>query len=570
MPAIRVVEPDRSWTLPGADTAWMLLPMTEPRTAGDRRPRRPRRRRRRDGENGADVVRAPRRLDLERPKDEALEPAERREMERHLGFLRRWKGALRLSLNATEDLVVNGTRPIPDRGFCRHLLAKVDRTTVQRALQREPLASSPEQRAELLAGVVRLDPDPSLLLEYLAALSASDRRREAAQGFAFTVDRLDFARMGSTQLTQLLGVVKSTFHGPDQVRALFGLLENQSFVRALDTLPEEHRRDELLPALFVLHQVVARGASAPAPDEDDRHLKLGLGHLLDAPAELLASYPEPVRLRLVELASRYPGEERFAGPLRALINTLPADDLETARLRERRAEDLIRGGDLDEARRLVGKLARAEVRGGPFTRRQAALSWAPLGRVLVKPGPAEGLREGFWPEENVFVLVREGRPDDAGRLPREARLQNELVHPLVLPLAFHELSADGRPYVVSAGLARPGARFSGRSASETLLLLQDLTELLVYLAAAGVALPDLAEPRFVTGPERRTLLGDLSFAARVAPGEAESTHAALLSALARARLAALPEPPPLTSRLERTLPLPALHRELVRARLALR
>lgn len=491
-------------------------------------------------------------------------------MDQHLAFLRRWKGALRLSLNSTEDLVVNGVRPIPDRGFCRHLLAKVDRASVQRAIAREPLVSSPEQRAELLAGVVRLDPDPSLLLEYLGALSASDRRREAARGFSFTVDRLDFEKMGSVQLGQLLLVVKSTFDGPDQARALFGLFENPSFVRALDTLPEEQMKDELLPSLFALHQVVSRGRPGPSEEGDDRRLKAGLLHILNAPAEILGSYPEAMRVRLVELASRYPSEESFVAPLRALLNTLPAKDEESDRLREKRAEDLIRAQDLGEARRLVEKLARAEERGGPFTRRRAALSWPALGRVLVKPGPSEGLKEGFWPEENAFVLVREGRPDDAGRFQSEARLHNELLHPFVLPLSFHDLAPDGRPYIVLAGLARRSGGLFDRSLQDTLQLLQDLVELLGHLATSGILLPDLAEHRFVLGPDRRVLLGDSSLCVRRDAGEVSTTHATLLRALARAKLTRVAPDHPLSSKLERSLPLPVLHRELIRARLALR
>lgn len=553
--------------MPPERGAWMLLLMTEARSSSPKRRRRRGRGQRRDG---ASVVQAPRALDLERPKDEALSPAERREMEQHLAFLRRYKGALRLSLNATEDLVVNGIRPIPDRGFCRHLLAKVDRASVQKALQREPLSTSPEQRAELLAGVVRLDPDPTLLLEYLGALSASDRRREAAQGFAFTVDRLDFQRMGSTQLVQLLQVVKTTFSGPDQVRALFGLFENPSFVTALDALPEGQRKDDLLPSLFVLHQVVAGGKPIPAEDDDDRRLKLGLGHILDAPAEVLASYPEPVRMKLVELAGRYPGEERFVAPLRSLLNTLSAGDEETVRLREKRAEDLIRAGDLEEARRLVGKLAKAEDRGGPYTRRYTALAWPALGRVLVKPGPSEGLQESFWPEENAFVLVRQGRPDDAARFQREARLQKELFHPLILPLAFHDLAPDGRPYLVLCGLARRSGGLYARGWADGLLLLQDLTELMMHLAASGVKLPDLAEARFLLGSDRRVVLADLSFATREAPTEAASVHASLLCTLARSWVPASEAAQPLRAKLERTLPLPVLHHEFVRARLALR
>src|SRR5262245_4997992 len=66
------------------------------------------------------------------PSD-TLSPAEVAEMRQHLAFLRSYREALRLKLNATEDLLVNGQRPPTDRGVVRHLLAKVDRAAIDAA-----------------------------------------------------------------------------------------------------------------------------------------------------------------------------------------------------------------------------------------------------------------------------------------------------------------------------------------------------------------------------------------------------------------------------------------------------
>jgi hypothetical protein len=71
---------------------------------------------------------------------EPLTPDEVVEMRQHLAFLREHKEALRLRLNAAEDLLVNGRRDPSDRGVCHHLLGKVDRALIEAAVGREPRA----------------------------------------------------------------------------------------------------------------------------------------------------------------------------------------------------------------------------------------------------------------------------------------------------------------------------------------------------------------------------------------------------------------------------------------------
>src|SRR5262249_9756738 len=102
---------------------------------------------------------------------DTLDPAEVVEMKQHLAFLRRYKELLRLKLNATEDLLVNGQREPSERGVCRHLLGKVDRAVLDAAIAREPLHSDPVARARMLAGAVRLTADIGVLLAYLESLA---------------------------------------------------------------------------------------------------------------------------------------------------------------------------------------------------------------------------------------------------------------------------------------------------------------------------------------------------------------------------------------------------------------
>jgi len=54
------------------------------------------------------------------PASDVLTSAETAEMKQHLSFLRRYKEAFRLKLNAAEDLLVNGQREPRERGVCRH------------------------------------------------------------------------------------------------------------------------------------------------------------------------------------------------------------------------------------------------------------------------------------------------------------------------------------------------------------------------------------------------------------------------------------------------------------------
>src|SRR5215813_12405561 len=149
--------------------------------------RRKRRRRRRASDRasrpsqpaGLTAISEPRRLDLDRPVTEPLSPDEAREMAGHLLFLRTYKKQLGLSLNAAEDLLINGDREPSDRGICKHLLSKIDRRVVDKVLARDAMKTDPRMRARFLAGIVRLNRDVSFLIWYLQALAEVTDKREA-------------------------------------------------------------------------------------------------------------------------------------------------------------------------------------------------------------------------------------------------------------------------------------------------------------------------------------------------------------------------------------------------------
>jgi hypothetical protein len=125
------------------------------------------------------------------PVSDPLSPEEIVEMREHLDFLREYKDALRLRLNAAEDLMVNGRREPSDRGVCRHLLGKVDRTVIEGAVGREPMKSNV---AGALAHARGRDPRPPTS----ACCSRTSRRslpalaRRGRRGLRRVVRRIDF------------------------------------------------------------------------------------------------------------------------------------------------------------------------------------------------------------------------------------------------------------------------------------------------------------------------------------------------------------------------------------------
>src|SRR5688500_15822595 len=64
------------------------------------------------------------------PVDAPLTPQEAARMKEHFRFLREHRHTLKLRVNATEDLLLNGSREPTHRGVCQHLLDKVERARV--------------------------------------------------------------------------------------------------------------------------------------------------------------------------------------------------------------------------------------------------------------------------------------------------------------------------------------------------------------------------------------------------------------------------------------------------------
>src|SRR5438093_3510064 len=261
------------------------MPPGPPRQAGHRR----RRRRGRDRgpapvATAAPIVPEVSRLAAAGPAD-TLDSAEVVEMKQHLGFLRRYKDILRLKLNATEDLLVNGQREPTERGICRHLLGKVDRAVIDAALAREPLRSDAAARARMLAGAVRLTADVGVLIAYLESLAHVRSRAEAAQAFGEVVARIDFTSLSATRVARLLQILVETFVDHERVQALFNLLGSPAFRTAFDAasdvLPTDAAR--VCAPLRAVHRRLVEGLTIGEPPA-----------LLAAGLEQVLSAPDPV------------------------------------------------------------------------------------------------------------------------------------------------------------------------------------------------------------------------------------------------------------------------------------
>jgi hypothetical protein len=512
-------------------------------------------------------------LDLDRAADAPLSEVEQKEAEQHLAFLRRFKAHLRLSLNAREDLLVNGAKAPDERGVLKHLFSKVDRATVEKALSRDPLRSDAALRTAFLAGVVRLDPDPHTLLGYLEAVAASQDRRIAAQAFGATVARVDFSALSPALLGRLLEVCRAAFAEHDRVQALLGLFDVPSFAaaaaRAGAQLPTAVQ-EELLP-LAAAHHAVSSQGPLPADDAQRALISAGVSRWLAAPAEVLRSYPLEHRVRLAEFAvAAADGTAPDALPP-TLMDSIPRDHARYLRLGLLWSEKLVRGGQVEAARGVLRQLVVAHPDHRDAARRLKALEGARIGSLLLQGEVQGGLEAAFFADGALhgYAEVAQGAAADA--LEARARWQVELLLPGVAPVLAAGRHQD-RAWLLLAASGQPLAP-ARRGLREALGLAADALRILRALALAGVELPAAEPTRFWQRGRGGALeLVDLSGAVRTDPTRAAMGLAGPAQALARAllwddRADALRSdlPAELATRLAGRAPLQALVRGLVEA-----
>ncbi|MCC6848637.1 MAG: hypothetical protein IT294_09060 [Deltaproteobacteria bacterium] len=477
---------------------------------------------------------------------ETLAPEEIREMREHLVFLREHKDALRLRLNAAEDLLVNGRREPSDRGVCRHLIGKVDRGVIEAAIGREPLKSNAAARARMLAGAIRLTADVGVLLAYLETLAPQRAHAEAAAAFAEVVRRIDFESLSATRLARLLQVLTETFRGQERVQVLFSLLDGDAFRGAFDAaaaaLPPEVAAI-FAPLRSVHRRLRGEDADGAAP-ADAQGLALGLEQVMAAPDQVLRGYAEPLRIRMLELALD-PGvpaavADRAAG---VLLGSLARAGKTFTRLAMRRAAQLLARHVDDRARATLEEVRRAAPGHHAAERWLAALAARHMGRIAIMASPPERgrLEAAFWLDGQRSVWLRAAAAPNAARLAREAELQAALALPGVAPVVEHGV-ASGLPYVAVAAPGEPWRPPDDRAPAlgrpTALALLAQAARILRALALADVALPDAEPERFCLEAARSPslTLADLDGARATTRAEAERANADAMRTLA-ARLA---------------------------------
>jgi hypothetical protein len=469
------------------------------------------------------------------PGTDRLDAGEIAEMKEHLAFLRRYKDILRLKLNAAEDLLVNGQREPTERGVCRHLLGKIDRTVIEAAIAREPLRSDPATRARMLAGAIRVTADVGVLLAYLETLAHVRSHAEAAQAFAEVVRRIDFESLSPTRLARLLQVLIDTFVDHERVQVLFSLLAGSTFRRAFDvasTAFPPSVAEAFAPLRAVHRRLLEDGGEPDAP----ALLARGMELLLCAPDPVLRGYAEELRAGILELALRpdvpAPLADRAAG---VLLSSLPRGARTYARLALRRAAHLLQRHADDRARVVLDDLHRAQPGVRAAERWLAALGGRRLGRVALDAGlPERGrLAPAFWLDGQRPVWVRSATAPDAERLAAEADLQRGLALPGIAPVVEHGV-ASGIPYVAVTAPGRPlAAETPQLDLTAGLALAGAAARALRALALAGAILPDAEPERFLAAPSSMLVLADLDGVRPAEPGTAAAAHVMLAAGLAR-------------------------------------
>lgn len=490
---------------------------------GGRGPRRGRSGREANAKSTSTVLDAESSIDTTKAADAPLSDIELREIREHFRFIARHRKVLRLKVNATEDLLLNGARDPEHRGVCIHLLGKIDRACINAALTRIDDAG---KRTQILEGVVRFCTDVAIVLLYLESLTESDSRTSAAAALSSALKRLDFASFSAAQMRRLLDLTMSLFGERERPQLVFELLQNDAFRAALDnsieSLPDALA--ELIVPMRAAHAAVVEGGEN---EHGADALARGVSLLLAAPEGLLTAHSEDVRSRLFEIGLDAAEQSKSTGKaLNAILDSFAKDSRRYSQLAVVRARHLLEKHRDDEARKILEQLRKHHASFRMPARWLTALDGPRLGRIALPPDadPTE-IVKGLWLDHQRPVWVVTGSPDDAQRFDAETALHEELLLPGLVPFFFSGLSDDHRPYLVFEQVGTPASATSGsgRNAGEPSRLARSGIEILSALALAGIALPDVETRRFLVDGGS-LLLARLDGAERVAADEARRRH----------------------------------------------
>lgn len=512
-----------------------------------RKSRRGPRRRPRRGKNKSPRPSVPRvrrsAIDTDRPADEPLTDDERKEMKRHLAFIKRYRAVLRPKLNAKEALMVEGAREPEHRGTCVYLLSKIDLRTIRAALEREPMKSDAGARARFLAEAAGITGDLGVLLRFLESLCEAASTRDAARAFTRAVGRIDFDQISAARLSRLLDVMVRSFPEHELPGALFGLLQNPGFRQAFDRNVTELAPE--LAARFVALRVVwealpggRRGRRGPRPDPVV--LGEGLAQMLDAPGAMREAWPRKVRERLLACALDLGQDWVLDHPgIPDLLRSLPPDAPTRGRHGLVLARSLVRAGRLDDAGEILGELgSEADPEQAAELRRViAAPRVGPLALLEGLPGDGLGLVRAFHLGRLGPVLARLGTEEARDAMEAECEVQAEVCLPGVAMVLECATPRHGPPWAVLSCSGRPldellADRRVRLSYADALALARAGTSILRALALVGLTLPDAHPRRFVVPGELEwgsLVLADLA-GVKAAGQDAAGVHGHALAA----------------------------------------
>lgn len=459
--------------------------------------------------------------------DEPLSAGEVAEMKEHFKFLRQHRKLLKLRLNATEDLLLNGVREPSHRGVCQHLLAKVEKDRVLTVTERLP----PGEAAKLLAGVLRFAPEVSYVLRYLECVSDASSQPEAAAALVHAVRRIRFTETSSAQVRQILTLIVSVFPREELPVLLFNWLYHGGFRQAIDraseTLPVELA--EIVVPLRAAHQVLNE-EGGPAPSRNGEAVR-GLRLLLRARVANLAELSERVRRRLFEggldVAGHEPTELAALDGLLKHLKWRVEQDRSHALVRlasahlasgdEAGASALLQehppsGDQAALAKRWLRALGGARIgpialdeRGPHRTRRQA-----PHRQSEDAAPPTDRWLRGFHVATQTQVRVRLGTPQQLAGYSSQVALWRSVLIPGVLrPLLAGEHGEQPYVAVRAVGHGLLGTQRTTRSPSAAREHAIEACALLHALAKQGVCLPDAEPRRFSLDECGRVWLTDL-------------------------------------------------------------
>ena len=507
------------------------------------------------------------------PVDAPLTPQEAARMKEHFRFLREHRHALKLRLNATEDLLLNGSREPTHRGVCQHLLDKVERARVLAVSERLPAAEA----TRFLAGVLRFAPEIPYVLRFLECVRGSASGEQAAAALSYALRHLDFAETSSAQLRQILTLIVEVFPPREMPLLLLSLLSGAPFRQALD------RSADALPASLAEMVLPLRAARAalfrdehPRAERGDggpRHaipdLERGVLLLLGSAIPGLLELEIAQRRRLFELGSEGMGRRTTAQQalerLEALFSSLSwPNEGERVSAARRLIGAALAANETGRARSLLDHELRQRPNAAPFAQWRKLLDAPHVGSIALEPPEGRGDREkresgakitlpppgrwyrGWYVPTQTSVRIRYGESAEEERVLGLVRLWQRVLVPGVERVVEH--GGGERPYlalrVAGRSFARALEEQRGIDAATCREWSIEACQLLSGLSRYGVELPDADPHRFSVDHVGRLWLVDPWGAQSRAPEVADQAHARHAQRLV-ARILEVARTPPL-------------------------